>query len=185
MSPVADSGANFELPEDLQNTVNFHGHLCPGVLIGYRASKEALKRLESKRSEDEELVAVVENDSCAVDAVQFLTGATFGKGNFVFRDYGKQVFTFMLRPSGKGLRLALKAGALGSGDISREEKARLLMSRPIVDLFDIKEGDMELPPEAEIRKSVVCDSCGEPVMDSRTRDIGGKLLCIPCAEKRT
>ncbi|MFO8057729.1 MAG: FmdE family protein [bacterium] len=184
MSPVADSGAHLEIPEDLQKTIDFHGHLCPGILIGYRASREALKRLESRRSKDEELVAIVENDSCSADAVQVLTGATFGKGNFFFRDHGKQAFTFMLRPSGKGVRLALKAGALGDGNVSREDKSRTLLSEPAEDLFDIQEDTMELPPEAEIRKSVVCPSCGEPVMDSRTRETGGKLLCIPCAEKK-
>ncbi|NIP44160.1 MAG: formylmethanofuran dehydrogenase, partial [candidate division Zixibacteria bacterium] len=54
-----------------------------------------------------ELVAVVENDSCAVDAVQVLTGCTFGKGNLFFRDYGKQVYTFFRRPSGDFLRIAI------------------------------------------------------------------------------
>jgi len=91
------------LPEDLKRVVAFHGHLCPGVLIGYRATKAGLAALGAERAEDEELIAIVENDSCAADAVQALAGCTFGKGNFFFRDYGKQVFTFALRPSGRAL----------------------------------------------------------------------------------
>ena len=66
------------IPPDLQEVVDFHGHLCPGVVIGYRAVLIGLSRLEGHRSEDEELVCVVENDSCSVDAIQHMAGCTFG-----------------------------------------------------------------------------------------------------------
>ncbi len=175
-----DSGA---MPDDLKRVVDFHGHFCPGMMIGYRAAKAGLEILGSERAEDEELVAIVENDSCAVDAVQVLTGATFGKGNLIFRDHGKQVFTFMLRPSGKAVRLALKAGALGGGELSRDEKAELLSTRPTEELFDVQRTTLDLPAKAQIRKSVICDSCGEPVMETRTIGVKGKTLCFPCAGK--
>jgi len=184
MSPLPDGGAGgIELADDLNRAVRFHGHLCPGLLIGYRAARAGMKRLEAGRSEDEELVALVENDSCAVDAVQSLTGATFGKGNFFFFDHGKQVFTFALRPSGRAVRLALKAGALGDGSVSRDEKRQRLMSMEDEELFDIREETIKLPPEAEIRKSVICQSCGEPVMETRIEKVGGKVLCIPCRRR--
>ena len=60
--------------------------------------------------EDKELVAVVENDSCAVDAIQVLTGCTFGKGNLIFRDHGKHVYTFFKRTSGEALRVMRWSG---------------------------------------------------------------------------
>jgi len=168
-------------PLDLKKSIAFHGHLCPGLLIGYRAAKLGLLRLGSKRSKDEELIAIVENNSCAVDAVQVLTGATFGKGNLFFRDHGKQVFTFALRPSGKAVRVSLKAGAFPPG-VSREERSQRLLKAKAEDLFAVKAGKIKLPAEAEIHKSVLCASCGEPVMDSRTNKIKGRVLCIPCAE---
>src|SRR4030066_2552070 len=86
--------------------VDFHGHSCPGLAFGYRVALFALKSL-GERATDEELVAIVENNSCAVDAVQVLTGCTFGKGNLIFRDYGKQAYTFIKRPSGEGLRISI------------------------------------------------------------------------------
>ena len=91
---------------DLRDTVQFHGHLCPGLALGYRVAKAALRELKADRPHDEELVAVVENDSCAVDAIQYITGCTFGKGNFVFRDYGKHVYTFFNRRTGQGVRIS-------------------------------------------------------------------------------
>ena len=60
---------DFEMPDDLKKCVEFHGHLCPGLVYGYRVAKAAMNLLEINRSRDEEVVAVSENDSCAVDAL--------------------------------------------------------------------------------------------------------------------
>ena len=79
---------------DLRDAIQFHGHLCPGLALGYRVAKAALRELGADRPHDEELVAIVENDSCAADAVQYITGCTFGKGNLIFSDFGKHVYTF-------------------------------------------------------------------------------------------
>jgi formylmethanofuran dehydrogenase subunit E len=67
--------------------IQFHGHECPGLAMGYRMATAAMKKLDSIRAEDEEIVAIVENDACGVDALQCVTGCTFGKGNLIFRDY--------------------------------------------------------------------------------------------------
>ena len=75
--------------EEMKEILDFHGHLCPGIVIGYRAAKAALSNLSSDRAVDEELVAIVENDACGVDAVQVITGCTFGKGNFIFKDHNR------------------------------------------------------------------------------------------------
>ncbi len=88
----------------------FHGHLCPGLAMGIRASEIALERI-GKHAVDEEVVAVVETDMCAVDAIQFLTGCTFGKGNLIHRDYGKNAFTFVRRSDNKAIRILTKPDA--------------------------------------------------------------------------
>lgn len=77
--------------------VSFHGHECPCLAIGYRMVCAAMKALNAERSSDEELVAIVENDACGVDALQCVSGCTFGKGNLLFRDYGKQGDTLYSR----------------------------------------------------------------------------------------
>lgn len=43
----------------LDEVIDFHGHICPGLVLGYRVSILALKEL-GERAEDEELVAIVE-----------------------------------------------------------------------------------------------------------------------------
>ena len=179
---------DMEIPEDLQGLTEFHGHLCPGLAIGYRATRAGLRRLSVERSRDEELVCVVENDSCSVDAAQYLAGCTFGKGNLFFRDYGKQVFTFARRGSvGEAVRVSLKPGAWGEeappdpGEARRVKLERFL-TLPEEEMFWIDLVPLELPPQATIHPSLPCDSCGEPVMATRLVEREGKRLCIPCSE---
>lgn len=182
----------------------FHGHICPGLAIGYRVSQAALRAL-GKRAKDEELVAIVENNSCAVDAVQLMTGCTFGKGNLIFKDYGKQVYTFIKRPSGKAIRISLKwepkrESASGFGEVGpvapseavqrvlqrrRKNRIKEILSAPEKELLEVKTLKMTLPEEAKIYPSVRCECCGEKVMEPRARLRDGKVLCIPCFERQS
>ena len=176
-----------ELPEDLKECIAFHGHLCPGVVIGYCAATLGMRELSTRRAGDEELIAIVENDTCAVDAIQWLTGCTFGKGNLYFRDYGKMVFTFATRRNGRSIRLRLLTNRPAEIDQAPEDQRRRLqieymLSRDPAELFDIRRDSLtQLPSGAQIRQSLPCENCGEMVMSTRIRTHAGKNLCIPCA----
>jgi len=177
-----------DIPDDLRRAVQFHGHLCPGLVIGYCAAKAGMQRLGASRSGDEEIIAIVENDTCAVDAIQFLTGCTFGKGNLFFRDYGKMVFTLASRSSGRAVRLSLRhlepPGVDRVPDHERRSHAvQFMLSVPPRQLFDIVEPETDLPQKARILASVQCDACGERVMETRIRNVNGKNLCLACASR--
>ncbi len=194
-----------DLPLELEEAVKFHGHLCPGLVLGYRVAILARKELDLGRSEDEELVAIVENDTCAVDAIQHINGATFGKGNLVFRDHGLHAYTFIERTSGKQIRIELKADIFSDAskqrndilqklhnDIpltteektilqkSRQETVRRMLQLPEEDLFDVKQVKIEVPEKARIYRSVRCIKCGLMVMETRARVLNQKFYCIPC-----
>ena len=113
-----------DLPDDFREAVRFHGHLCPGLAIGYVAAKVAAQVIGIGTSEDEEIVAVVENNSCAVDAIQVLLGCTFGKGNLIFKDWGKQVFTLMDRRTNRAVRVSF-TGPMPERDERRALKVRI------------------------------------------------------------
>jgi len=159
------------------------------------------------RTYDEELVAIIENDSCAVDAIQVMTGCTFGKGNLIFKDYGKQVYTFIKRPSGEGLRISVKWESppetdeekkmwdrYMKGDHSDEvlktvhdrksKKIDDLLHAGDQELFKVIKGKMGLPQEAGIYPSIRCALCGEKVMEPRARVKDGKIVCIPCFDAK-
>ncbi len=171
---------------DWEKCIDFHGHSCPGLAIGYRVAKTALEKLAEDRDQDEELVAIVENDACGVDAIMFLTGCTLGKGNLIYRDYGKQVYTFGSRDSKTALRLVIKDQAWrGQENLSREERMEKILTMPEEELIQVETVDMDLPPKARIFATVQCAHCGENVMEARARVKDGKFACIPCAGEYT
>jgi len=171
--------------DKLSGAIVFHGHYCPGLTIGYRAAEIALRELGVGRAEDDELVAICETDACGVDAVQYLTGCTLGKGNLIVRDWGKQVFIFGRRSDGRMIRVAMRYGALDGLDGENPEESRLakierLKNGPEEELFDWRWVEASLPPRARIFKSVRCAQCGEGVMEARAHLRDGQTLCPEC-----
>ncbi|MCL2336133.1 MAG: FmdE family protein [Firmicutes bacterium] len=185
-----------------ERAVEFHGHSCPGLAIGCRVAEIAMRRLREARSADEELVAVVENDACGVDAVMLLTGCTLGKGNLIYRDLGKQVYTFGSRNGGRALRIAVKSTGPPDPEVAalrqkvsdktagpaEQAKFQLLQSRrieeilhmPEEDFCTVREVDFHFPSKARLFPSVECSRCGEKVMEPRARMREGAIVCLDC-----
>ena len=109
--------------EELKAVISFHGHWCPGLATGIKISEVVLAELG--RTIDEEIVAVAETDNCAVDAIQFLTGCTVGKGNMIVKDMGKSAFSFYRRSDGKALRIVSRPDAARGGG----EEYRILQKK--------------------------------------------------------
>jgi formylmethanofuran dehydrogenase subunit E len=196
-----------KLKELMTKAVKFHGHACPGLAIGVIGSKIALEH--AKRAVDEELVAVVENDACGVDAIQVLTGCTFGKGNFIHKDFGKSVYTFYNRESKKALRLSLKSDVFNLSSPERQRRKELFTkiqtstasNAEIVEhkqlleqyinsilsmgekIFKIENIEMTPPDKARTFENITCERCGEPFMSTRLCEKDGKKLCIPCCKE--
>ena len=164
----------------IDKTIEFHGHNCPGLTIGIRVSELAMEKLDICNSTAP--VCVTETDMCAVDAVQFLTGCSFGKGNLIHKDFGKSAFTFYDRDTQKGFRAVFKNEFAGD-EQDRSIRIKKILEADLSDLFETSE--VHLPPvrPARIMKSIPCADCGEKTMESRIRLFDGKHLCIPCFQK--
>ncbi len=189
------------MDDDFKEAAKFHGHICPGLAMGYRVAKYAKEHYP--RSQDEELVCIAENKSCSVDAIQSLLGCTAGKGNLVFVDNGKQVFTFYSRDQGRALRIYFKGDIFrgmdglrqkaAAGNLSEEEKKEMASMRGRIiedilsgrdeDLLSVREVDIPAPEKARIYPSIKCQQCGEGFMEIMGRTAGGKVLCKDCFEK--
>jgi len=168
-----------------EEIIRFHGHECPGLAMGYRMATAAMTRLDSIRAEDEEIVAIVENDACGVDALQCVTGCTSGKGNLIFRNYGKHVFTIYCRSSRSGVRVYFHGD--GIPEELREDRSALtkwIMSASSDSIVSIEPTSIPEPEPAKIRKSIPCSFCSENVMESRINQLNGKPACIPCFEQQ-
>ncbi len=192
---------------DFTTCVQFHGHTCPGLAIGFQAAMILMKRLNVRKAPDEELIAIVETDACGADAIQVMTGCTFGKGNFIFKNYGKHAFSLMDRGKQKVIRACLLPDVfesdpeyfslskkVQSDEASTEEtrrfrqlqqdRVRKVLEADPESLFKIEEVSSDLPAKARIMESEICDICGEPTKMDLLRKINSKKICIPCAEGR-
>jgi formylmethanofuran dehydrogenase subunit E len=152
------------------------------------------------------LVAIVETDACGADAIQVITGCTFGKGNFIFKDYGKHAFSLADRKRGKALRVSLRPDAFKMDPVSlslsdkvqkdeaspkelaqfrRLQKGRTkkILEADAESIFKVEEIFPNIPPKARIMESVTCDFCGEPTKKDLLRKVDEKRACIPCAQE--
>ncbi len=196
------------IPNDrLRALIAFHGHFCPGLATGVRVAEAALAAL-GPRAQDEELVAVVETNNCAVDALQFLVGCTYGKGNLIHLDRGRNVFTVARRSDGRAVRLTVKPGVgrelsdeqqrliarVRSGEATDGERAayqalweargRAVLDAPLDELLAIEElAVYALPGAAVIEPSQQCDGCGALVMASRLTAWRGGRYCAACLQE--
>ncbi|MGA2781342.1 MAG: FmdE family protein [Smithella sp.] len=196
-----------KMPDDLKRCIEFHGHICPGLIYGYRVAKEAMKLMNIGRSVDEEVVAICENDSCAVDALQVMLGTVTGKGNLIIKNFGKNAYTVLSRSKGQAYRFSRKkrydytgesksefgmleaavAAKIASEDDRRELK-RLkvvdLLERPFEEIFTIIEVPFDEPLYAPLAPSEPCAICGEMTMATKMMKLNdGRQVCIPCSGK--
>ena len=190
--------------------VKFHGHICPGLAIGFYASHMAMRWLAGEKSPDDETYAVLESCGCGADAVQAITGCTIGKGNLVIHDLGKQVFTFGIRGRPQAIRIALRpeytpdhrdsgllelSNKVSSGEASVEEivelrrriegVCRAILESPGEAVFDIRGVAAEEPERQDMSATVACAKCGEPVSANRAKKAGNRYICQACGRVKT
>jgi formylmethanofuran dehydrogenase subunit E len=101
-------------------------------------------------------------------------------------DYGKMAATFVNIETGKAVRLTVKEtddekSSQGSGETSHVDKFLTLTDAEMLNIQDVK---VDLRPEdlpGKPLRVVLCDQCGERIMDMRETEHSGKTQCRPCA----
>ena len=195
-----------DIPEDLARCMSFHGHICPGLVYGYLVAKEAMKLMNLGRATDEEIVAICDNDSCAVDALQVLLGTSTGKGNLIIRDFGKNAYTVLSRSGQKSYRFVRKVryeyqgkeksrfdrldAATAKGMASEDDRRYMkllkvedLLGRYFDEIFTTTEIPFDEPLYAPLERSEPCAICGEMTMASKMVGVNDGRVCIPCSQK--
>jgi formylmethanofuran dehydrogenase subunit E len=171
-----------------------HGHLCAGQVLGVRMAMLGLQQLgiDDPRGKDRKrLVTFVEIDRCATDAIGVVTGCRLGKRALKFRDWGKMAATFVDVSSGRAFRVvaresskALAKSMYPEVENKNQQQMRAYREMSDVDLFDVQEVRVELPPEefpGYKAERVICAECGEGINFRREVERDGKTLCHACA----
>lgn len=148
----------------LNDIKRFHGEICPGVALGYRACQIALSHLYPGEIPPRRDQFVVSGSAraCPADAVSFITGARYAKGsngafngNLAFDDsVGQSSYIFASMTSGKAIKLINKfefpkefeeARAKMATDLEAKEMffkmgkclSRKILTAPDKDIFDV------------------------------------------------
>lgn len=160
------------------DVVNFHGHECGGLAIGFRAALLAKNLLDIKdETADEDIVCLSETDACGVDAIQVLLKCTVGTGSMRIDYNGKSAFSFYNRSNNKSVRLISK----NIPDCAtKKEKLLKILTLADKDIFDIKPTRKPFPERAKIYQSVKCHKCGESTAENAVKIIDNKPYCIDC-----
>ena len=187
----------------VKRVVDFHGHLCPELVIGMKACEYALELLFPEGEPKGRISVVAENCTSALDALQVLLGLTLGNQCLKIFDIGKHNYTFSTGETGRCFTLRLKLQHFGDEHdyAALEELTRchritldevidfqklldcrvqkLLVTHP-KDLFEVQEAGTMSQTQEYAPTYVLCSGCGESVLLERAKPFQGKPYCIPC-----
>lgn len=170
----------------IEKAKQFHGGVCPGIVMGTRMTIAGLRELGmDPYQKNRSLLVYVEIDRCMSDAVQAITGCSLGHRNMKYYNYGKFAATFVDLVSKKAVRITIKETAGGrnnEGDL--KEVAKSMSCMPESELLCIEEVRVDVPENdlpGRPRHKEICSVCGERIMDQREVIRGDKAVCKACA----
>jgi formylmethanofuran dehydrogenase subunit E len=184
------------LEEHLDEAAAFHGGDCPGQTLGVRLARAGLQKIgiDDPLSDRwrKNIMVYVEVDRCAADAVMVVTGCRVGKRTLKMVDYGIMAATFINLESGLAVRVVAReeARALApryAPDVSDkyDQQRQAYRVMPDDELLHFEEVRVTIPaedmPGSPISR-VICEKCGEHIVDMREIRQGGSVLCRSCAE---
>lgn len=183
------------LEEHLAEAAAFHGGDCPGQTLGVRLARAGLKRvgIDDPLSDRwrKSIMVYVEIDRCAADAVMIVTGCRVGKRTLKIVDNGIMAATFVNLDTGRAVRVIAReearelAASYAPDEAGKYEQQRLAYRvMPEDELLAFEEVKVFMPPEdmpGSPISRVVCEKCGDTVVDMREVSGGGATLCRACA----
>ncbi|HXN06534.1 MAG TPA: FmdE family protein [Nitrospiria bacterium] len=192
------------MEKTFDDVVGFHGHLCLDIAMGYRIAKAAVREMGTELKNMKEVIALVENETCAVDAIQEFTGCTLGKRNLIMTATGKPVYILQNTKSQNAVRIychywdtfdpdgshsARRKAMTGPGatpeqraEFQKEldQKIQAILTLPEEKLFRVKKVKLPPPPKVGKYKARPCPQCGESTHEGRFADFDGKKVCKTC-----
>jgi formylmethanofuran dehydrogenase subunit E len=95
-----------------EQVIDFHGHTCPKISLGYRVAQIALREMGIRPTPSSELSITAYTHSCALDAFQVLNRATYGRGNLLVDEKNQHTYHFQYTGTAEGLQISLRSEIL-------------------------------------------------------------------------
>lgn len=195
---------------DYEELLNFAKYFHDGVIsapyaLGIKMTLAALEKLEIEKPKIKDLFVVSETRHCFMDGIQIVSKATYGCGDCVIKNYGKLALTVLDKKTGNAVRVSVKPDfqkkmtlfsnrirkLFETGDqrkileISKNFGKEIIEddSKNICIIKKVKIIDNSLIENASLKhKELLCEICGESILDYAVVKINKKNLCSVCAE---
>jgi formylmethanofuran dehydrogenase subunit E len=185
----------------LKRVVDFHGHLCPDLVVGAKVSEYAQKLFP-----DSGFSLIAENSTSAIDAIQILLGITIGNQRLKVMDFGKHNYTLTLKDKQKAFMLSLKklryndedeyrilSNKIRSSEATIDEvvsfqrildnRSKKLLELNLDELFVLKEVAWESPFVEMPTLYCTCRSCGQEVLVDFVVTYHDNVYCMRCFQR--
>lgn len=189
----------------LKRVVDFHGHLCPDLVLGGKVSEYIQKLWSAQTRSRGNLSIVAENCTSALDAIQIMLGTTIGNQRLMILDFGKHNYSVFFKQAAKGYRLSLRPQEYADEAVYQklekmvdqrsdrstvmafqkiiDDRVKYLLNRSVEELYAEQKIALERPPSETAGVYLVCQDCGEQVLKSRSIHFHGKTYCMPCFQR--
>lgn len=184
---------NSDMFQDLLETsASMHRHLCPRQVLGVRMGLFGGELLGiAVPQEKKGLFTIVEADGCFSDGISVATNCWVGRRTLRVKDYGKVAVTFVDRETGQAMRIAPRLEARNLAHAYAPEarnrwEAMLLgyQRMPVEELLSTHSVKLNFDLKKYISHAgvkVICEMCGEEIINEREVISDGLILCMPCA----
>ncbi len=169
-----------------------HDHLCPRQVLGVRIGMYAGDLFDiDLPSNDKRLFAFVETDGCLVDGITAATECSCGHRTMRILDYGKTAATFVDTQTNRAIRIipaprSRQCACEYAPDAPDRWHAQLAAYQvmPAEELLVAQDVSLGVSMTAILSRHglrVVCESCGEDIINEREVRRAGRILCRSCA----
>lgn len=176
----------------LEQSAALHHHLCPRQVLGVRMGMLAGKLLALELPQtNKRLLTIVETDGCFTDGVSVATNCWVGRRTMRVEDFGKVAATFVDTRTETAVRLcpsphARQLAPTYAPEAKNRWQGYLLGYQRMPDetLFIFQQVQLNVPVSQLISRAgarVVCDTCGEEIINEREVASVQTVLCRTCA----
>lgn len=174
------------------SAVQHHDHLCPRQVLGVRMGMFAAELLALDLPQtDKRVFAFVETDGCLIDGVTAATGCAVGHRTMRVMDYGKSAATFVDTMTERAIRITpTRESRTRARDYAPDApdkwhaQLEAYQVMPDAELLAVQEVTLNVSLKAIISRHgmrVVCEECGEDIINEREIHRAGHVLCRACA----
>jgi formylmethanofuran dehydrogenase subunit E len=174
----------------LEGVADFHGDLCPELVLGCKACQMALELLPALNTLNDLIVIAENNCSPVLDAIQFGLGCTVGNRRLRVIDRNRHIYLFASGVGGYGVKLFLKAICFGDEDRFNEVEGKVVGGSATLDdavcyqrLLDDRVGrllEMKNEEVFAVEKVRKCFLCNDFLAESLVHENCGFPMCKRC-----